>query len=350
MRLESRDAEAMAAIRLNRPLYDFIAGGADDESTVAANLAAWEGVSLSPHVLRDVSAVDTSIELLDSRLSAPVVLSPMGAHRRVHEGGEVAVASAARAAGLCFVQGIAGFCSIEEIGAVGGTNWLQLYWLNDRGIIADLVKRAEAADFSAIVVTVDAPVPSLRLRDKRNDLRDPSYMRFGCLDKYDAQIDRTDGFFYFTSLVDPSIGWDDIEWLAQLTPLPVVVKGVVRPDDAVRALGAGARAVFVSNHGGRQLGRVVATARALPAVREAVGDAATVLVDGGIRGGVDVLSAIGLGATAVGIGRPILFALAALGEEGLAALVDTITSDLRRSMALCGLGGIDQADASLVSL
>jgi 4-hydroxymandelate oxidase len=350
MRLECQEAESVAQGRLTKPLYDFIAGGADDESAVAANSRAWRSAQLLPHVLADVSDVDTSVEIFGRRLAAPLFVSPMGSHRRVDDGGELTTAALARDAGVGFVMGIAGFCAIEEVGEVGGTNWLQLYWLKDRDILADMVARAEASGFAAVCVTVDAAVPSLRLRDKKNDYHDPSYMKHGCLEKYGDQIKRSDGVFYFTSLVDRTISWQDIEWLVGVTKLPVVVKGIIRADDAKRAVDAGARGVFVSNHGGRQLGQVRPTALALRDVADALGGTTELFVDGGVRSATDLLTAVSLGARAAGVGRPVLYALGSFGPVGLAGLFETFKTDLGRIMALCGASRIDQIDRSLTAL
>lgn len=342
MRLSCQSVESLARDRLTRPLFEFIAGGADDESTVRANARTWSTFEVLPRVLVDVSSVGTSSAVLGQPVNVPLIISPMGSHRRVHDEGEQATAAVARDLGAVFVLSVAGFCSIEEIGAVGGSLWLQLYWLSDREVLSDLIRRAEQAGFSAICLTVDSPQPGLRLRDKRNAFTDPPFMKYGSLEQYgDALVTKQPGKpFYFPSLVDRSITWADLEWLLGVTRLPIVLKGIVRPDDALQAAKVGAKGVFVSNHGGRQLGRIQPTAVALREIAAICPNDMELYVDGGVRSGLDMFVALALGARAVGIGRPILYALGCLGKEGLAELLSNLQEDLARTMTLCGTASL----------
>ncbi|MGI5228544.1 alpha-hydroxy acid oxidase [Actinoallomurus sp. CA-142502] len=322
---------------LDPAVFDFFAGGSGDESTLAANTAAWRHVALRPHVLRDVSSVDTRVRVLGDELPAPVCVAPMGYQVLAHPGGEVAVARGARRAGALLTVSSRSSRRIEEVAAEAGPWWFQAYVLRDRGLTRELVRRAAAAGASALALTGDTPYLGRRRRD-----RDPALVPdeiFGV--NFGAGFDR--------ALAEQAadVTYDDIAWLAEISGLPVVVKGVLRGDDARDCAAAGAAGVWVSNHGGRQLDGAVATAAALPEVADAVGDDVEVYADGGIRTGTDVLRALALGARAVFVGRPVLWCLATGGEDAVADHLASLSDDLAHTMGLAGVPTTAAIDRSL---
>jgi 4-hydroxymandelate oxidase len=345
--------EAAARARLERGVYDYIAGGADAELTLADNLAAWSRLRLRPRVLRDVTEVATATSLLGSQVPTPLLVAPMAYHRMAHPDGEAASAAGAAAAGAPYVCSTQATMSVEEVAAAApdAVRWFQVYVVRDRGWTAELVARAAAAGYRALVLTVDVPLLGNRLRDLRNDFRLPTGMApanappAGAARQRELAVDVLAQAGQF----DPGLTPDTIGWLAERSGLPVVVKGVLRGDDAVACLDAGAAGVVVSNHGGRQLDGVVATADALPEVAAAVGDRAEVYVDGGIRRGTDVLKALALGARAVLVGRPVLWALATGGAPGVQQLLSGLATELRLAMALCGAVSLADLTPDLIA-
>ncbi len=330
--------------------YDYYAGGADDEVTLRANEAAWRGIFLLPHVLRDVSHIDCRTTLLGSELAAPILVAPMAAQRLAHPEGEAAMARAAAASGSLMVVSTMATVTLEEIAAAApqAPRWFQFYCHRDRGLSVDLLRRARDAGYQAVVLTVDLPVLGRRRRDEINSFALPDDIG---MVNIAATLQSREGSAlaaYSNAAFDPALTPDDLGWIAEAAGLPVLVKGVLRPDDAVAAVEAGAAGVIVSNHGGRQLDGSVATARALPAVVAAVAGLAPVLVDGGIRGGYDVIKAIAMGAAAVLVGRPILWGLAVDGAAGAAAVIDELVSELRLAMALCGTATLAAIEPDLV--
>ncbi len=331
---------------LPAPCYDYYAGGSGGERTLQKNKHAWRDVWLTPRVLRDVSAVDTGIELLGARLRTPVCVAPTGFHRLGHADGEVATAEGAARAGALFVLSMRSTRRIEDVAAAvaahAGTWWFQVYVLDDRELTAALVSRAAAAGASALVLTADTPVVGRKRRDSEElDISDDDLL---------VNLGHVDDQQQMSQAADLTMA--DIGWLAQVGGgLPVIVKGVLHPDDAVACVAAGAAGVIVSNHGGRQLDQALPTAWALPAVCAAVpGPGAGVYVDGGLRTGLDVLAALALGAQAVFLGRPVLWALACGGAAGVADLLTGLTSDLEHAMALAGAASVTEiAQLRLVS-
>jgi 4-hydroxymandelate oxidase len=344
--------EAAARDRLDGGVYDYIAGGADAERTVADNLAAWSRLRLRPRVLRDVSQVSTATSLLGSPVRVPLLVAPMAYHRMVHPDGEAASAAGAAAAGALYVLSTQATMSVEEVAAAApdAPRWFQVYVVRDRGWTADLVGRAAAAGYRALVLTVDVPLLGNRLRDLRNDFRLPTGLRpanappAGAARQRELDVDVLAQAGQF----DPALTPETIGWLADRSGLPVVVKGVLRGDDAVACVEAGAAGVVVSNHGGRQLDTVVAAADALAEVAAAVGDRVEVYVDGGVRRGTDVLKALALGARAVLVGRPVLWGLAAKGPAGVERVLAGLTAELRLAMALCGVVDVSRLTPDLV--
>ncbi len=342
--------EAAKAV-LTRSAYDYYAGGADDEITLADNVAAWHRVRFLPHVLTDVSAVTTGTTLLGTPLETPILIAPMAAQRLAHPDGERAMARVAAGTGSIMVVSTMATVSLEDVAAEvpRAPLWFQCYVHRDRAFSESLLRRAAAAGYRAVVLTVDLQVVSRRRRDERNHFELPDGVRMENVDVSMKSLHGSALAEYSNVAFDPALTPDDIGWIASVTGLPVIVKGVLRADDAVRATDAGAAAVIVSNHGGRQLDGAVASADALPAVVDAVGDRVPVLVDGGIRGGYDVVKALAIGARAVLVGRPFLWGLAVGGYEGAAAVMAELTGEVRRSLTLAGLTSPAAADRSLLA-
>jgi 4-hydroxymandelate oxidase len=345
--------EAEARQRLARGVYDYVAGGADAELTMAANLAAWTRLTLRPRVLRDVSAVSTATSLLGVPVPTPVVVAPMAYHQMAHPEGEAASAAGAAAAGCCYVLSTQATMSVEDVAAAApdGLRWFQVYVVRDRGWTAELVARAAAAGYRALVLTVDVPLLGNRLRDLRNDFRLPTGLKPANAPPTAAarQRELAGDVIAQVGQFDPGLTFDAVGWLAEASGLPVLVKGVLRGDDALACLDAGAAGVVVSNHGGRQLDTVVATADALAEVVAAVGDRAEVYVDGGVRRGTDLVKALALGARAVLVGRPVFWALVTGGAAGVERLLAGLTAELELAMALCGAPTVADLTPDLVA-
>lgn len=332
-------------------VYDYIAGGSDEESTLADNEAAWRRLRLAPHVLRDVSAVSTEISLFGASLGTPLMVAPLAYQRLAHPGGEEAMARGAAEAGALMCVSTMATASLEDIARAtpGAPKWFQLYVHRDRGLTAEFVRRAESAGYEAIVFTVDLAVLGRRIRDERNRFTLPPGMEMANLRRTVPESEGSALDAYAHEALDPALTYADIEWLRGLSDLPVIVKGVVRADDADAAVRAGAQGIVVSNHGGRQLDTCIATGDALRDVVGAVGHRVPVLVDGGIRNGTDIVKALALGASAVLVGRPVLWALAVDGSDGVARVLDDMRLDLVRAMALCGAASIEELTEDLVA-
>ncbi len=338
-----RALEARARELLRPAVYDYFAGGADDETTVSANQAAWSEIHFRPRVLVDASSVDRGVELLGRRLPSPVALAPTAFHRLAHPDGERATARGA--GGRLMVASAMSTVSIEEIVAAGsGPVWLQLYVFRDRGLSEALVRRAEAAGCTGICLTVDVPVQGNRRRDVRNHFTLPDDIEMANFHGLvQSQLPEGEGsglMRFIGSQFDPTLGWEAVDWLRAVTTLPLILKGIQHPDDGRRAVDTGADAIVVSNHGGRQLDGADATARMLPDVVAAVEGRMPVLVDGGIRSGADVARALALGARAVLVGRPYLWGLAVGGADGVASVLDALDDEFDRTMALLGVTGV----------
>jgi 4-hydroxymandelate oxidase len=330
--------------------YAYYAGGGGDERLLAANRAAWDGWRLHPRVLVDVSAVTTATTVLGQPVVCPVLAAPTALQSLAHPEGEVAMAQGAAEAGALMVLSSLSTRSLEEVaaGAPGGPRWMQVYVLRDRGATAEMVQRAAAAGYGALVLTVDAPVPGLRLRELRGGVHLPHDLELPNLASVTPRAHEGGFMAVVSGEFDPGLTPDTVTWLAGLSELPVVVKGVLRGDDAVRCIEAGAAAVAVSNHGARQLDDGPATADVLPEVVDALSGRGEVYVDGGIRRPGDVAKALCLGARAVLVGRPTLWALATGGADGVAALFDWFGAELGRVMAMCGAPAVDDLGGDLV--
>jgi len=334
------DLQRRARKLLPRNVYDYYAGGSGRERTLRANEKAWRTVWIAPRVLRDVSAVDTTTRLLGTEFATPLCVAPTGFHGLAHRDGELATAAGAAAAGALFVLSTRSTRRIEEVGdvvaAAGGTWWFQVYLMRDRELTAGLVRRAVAAGAAALVLTADTPVVGRKRRDSDEVVSDRDFLvNLGPLGDVTAATQAAD------------VTFADVGWLSEASGgrLPVVVKGVLRGDDASACRAHGAAAVIVSNHGGRQLDGAMPSAAALPEVAGALRNAAgcEVYADGGIRSGEDALAALGLGARAVFLGRPPLWALACGGADGVRSLLAGLTDGLCHAMALAGAASVADA-------
>ena len=338
----------------------YVFAGAGTGDTMAANREAFRRRRIVPRMLRDVEQRDLSTQVLDTAMPAPVMLAPIGVHTIVHPDGELATARAAKELGLTLVASSAAAHTLEEIADVGGPRWFQLYWPNDPEIAESIVGRAEAVGYEAIVVTVDTFIPGWKPRDLQqawlpflegvgnaNYLQDPVFR--SQLDKSPEEDLGAATGHYLSIYVNPSLTWDDLAWLKQRTSLPILIKGVLHPDDAREAQSRGAAGLIVSNHGGRQVDGAIASLDALEPIVDAVGGDMAVLLDSGVRSGSDVFKALALGADAVLVGRPYLWGLALEGEEGVATVLKMLLAELDLTMALSGYVRPDQLDPSALA-
>jgi 4-hydroxymandelate oxidase len=338
-RYEQRSAET-----LPRAAYEYVVGGAGEEISLNEATAAWRTVRFRPRVLRNVDRVDTSTTVLGMPVNAPVLVAPMGFHVACHPGGEAETARGVAAAGGSMVVATRSSTRLETIApALGGPWWFQVYVMRDRGVTREVVLRAARAGASALVLTGDTPYVGIKRRGAGPPITDEQYLA-NVADHLPDGVD-TD----VATTQDASIELDVVRWLAELSGLPVLVKGVLRGDEAVACLDAGAAGVVVSNHGGRQLDRSVPSARALREVVDAVGARGEVLVDGGVRSGEDVLAALALGARAVLVGRPVLWGLAADGAAGVEHVLRAYQEHLAHVMAIAGAAGVDQITRDLIA-
>ena len=343
--------EHEAARRLERVAHDYYRSGSWGEQTVHANVEAWTRLWLRPRCMVDVQRRDASITLLGERLPSPRLVAPTALHRMAHDEGEVATARGAGACGVPMVLSSLSTCTVESVArATRGPVWMQIYISQDRGFTRALAQRAEAAGCRALMVTVDTPVWGVRERDIHNGFRVPDGMRMANLERPGQPTGHT-GRGIGEALgwtIDASLTWKDLEMLREAVQVPILVKGVLRGDDAVQAIEHGAAGVVVSNHGGRQLDGALPTASALPEVVQAVAGRVPVLVDGGIRRGTDMLRAIALGASAVQVGRPVLWGLATAGAEGVERVLRILMDEFSLAMALSGCAKVEQIDPSLL--
>ena len=351
--LSLTDYETLARAKMEPSAWDYYAGAAGDERTLADNAAAYGRIKLVPRVLVDVSTIDPAVTALGTPLSMPIMLAPTAFNRLAHAEGELAASRAAAGAGTLMIASTIATSTLEDIAAAAdGPRWFQLYIYKDRQVTIDLVARAEAAGYRAIVLTVDTPMLGYRERDARNGFRLPEGLgiaNFAGLER-SRNWDAGSSFFaYVHALFDASLTWDTLAWLRSVTKLPILLKGILSSDDARLAVSHGASGIVVSNHGGRQLDDSIATIDALPAIADAVGGEIELFLDGGIRRGADVLKAIALGARAVCIGRPYLWGLAAAGEEGVRGVLDILRREFVLAMALAGCPSVARIDRSLIA-
>ena len=351
------DHEAHARTRLDSNAWAYFSGGAGDESTLRANCSAWGERLLAPRVLQALAGGNTRIELLGRTLAHPIFLAPVAYQRLAHPDGELASAYAAAAQGAGMVLSTQASWPLESIAQAiaadpdRGPLWFQLYIQPDRGFTRELVHRAERAGYDALVLTVDAPASGARDRERRANFHLPAHVSAVNLAGMAMPAQRRlqpGQSALFDDLLASAPTWDDVAWLQSLTRLPVVLKGVLHPNDARQAAVLGVDGVIVSNHGGRTLDTTPATASVLPRIVQAVAGQMPVLVDGGIRRGTDVLKAMALGASAVMVGRPCVYGLANAGASGVAHVLRLLRDELEIAMALCGCRTLAQAGPQLL--
>jgi len=343
------DFESLARERIPRVAFEYISGGAADEITLRWNRESFDRIRLRPQILVDVSKLDTRLTLFGQELPFPILLAPTAYHRLVHPEGELATVKGAGAAGATLIASMLATTTIEEMAkAATQPLWFQTYILKDRGFTRDLVQRAESAGCKALCVTVDSPVVGVRNRDQRAKFSLPPEMERANLKglmRPGGNLRPPEGDIY-TPILDASLTWKEIDWLRSFARTPVLLKGVLNPDDADRAVKAGASGIIVSNHGARNLDTVPATIDVLSEVVEKVAGRIPILMDSGVRRGTDVLKALALGATAVLIGRPYLYGLGVAGSEGVRRIVNILQTEFRIAMALSGRASLQSIDRS----
>ena len=368
------DFRAAARARLPRFLFDYADGGSYAERTLHRNVADLSDIALRQRVLRDVATMDLSTTLFGRKMPLPVALAPIGIAGMYRRRGETLAARAANAHGLPFTLSTVGLCGMEEVRrASDGPLWFQLYVLKDRGFMLDLLAKAKEQGAEALVFTVDMPVPGARYRDAHSGMYGPYAAlrrviqamfrpkwawdvglrgrphRLGNLAPVLGNASGMNDYMgWLGANFDPSIQWRDLEWIRDSWDGPLIVKGILEPDDARSAAALGAQGVVVSNHGGRQLDGVLSSARALPAIADAVGDRLTILADSGVRSGLDVVRMLALGAHGVLLGRVWLYALAACGEAGVTQLLSLIEKEMRVAMTLTGVNAVSKIDQSIL--
>ena len=342
--------ESIAKERLPQPEYDFIAGGAADEITLRRTREVFDAIMLRPRMLVDISAQDLSTTVLGQRIAFPIMVDPAGHHGRAHPDAELATARAAGAAGTVMILSSGSTRSLEEVAkAATGPIWFQQYLYKDRGLTKQMAQRAQEAGYSALCLTLDSTVRAKRERNIRNDYTaapSPNY----------AGLELEETSWRFSSdaprganaLIDRAATWSYLDWLADNTTLPLVVKGIMTGEDARLCVEHGVKGLIVSNHGARQLDTTFASVEVLPEAVEAVDGRAEVYLDGGIRRGTDVLKALALGARAVLIGRPLFWGLAVDGEPGLQAVIQMLHDELEMAMGMCGRPTVHSIDISLL--
>jgi len=369
------DFRRAAQRRLPRFLFDYLDGGADRETTLGRNTRDLQDVALEQRVLRDVSRIDLSTTLFGTRQALPLILGPVGISGMCARRGEVQAARAACSAGIPFTLSTVSICSVEEVAqSCSAPIWFQLYVIRDRGFMRDMLARAKAAKAAALVFTVDMPVPGVRHRDAHSGMSGrfgparrilqsfgkPRWSwdvgllgrphSLGNLAKVLAGRNGLNDYMgWLAANFDPAISWTDLDWLRQAWDGPLIIKGILNPQDARSAVRLGANGIVVSNHGGRQLDAALSSTRALPAIADAIGNDLTVLADSGVRSGLDVIRLLALGARGVLLGRAWAFALAAGGERRVSQMLEMFTREIRIGMALTGVTAVDQIDRSILA-
>jgi 4-hydroxymandelate oxidase len=334
--------EAIARDKLPKMAFGYYASGSDDEVTLGDNRVAFDCIKLLPHYMVGTDGLDTGTIVNGMRLDYPIMIAPMAFMAMAHPDGELAMARAAAHHGTPMILSTMSTYKIEDVAtAADGVKWFQLYVYKDRDVTRALVERAEKAGYSAIALTIDVPVLGRREVDIHNSFHLPPHLSAANLMGEEMRevrrnADDSSLAVYINELWEDNLQWQDLEWLASITDLPIYVKGILRPDDARTALDHGAGGIIVSNHGGRQLDTAPATIDVIGDIAEAVGDQTDILMDGGIRRGTDIIKAIALGAKAVLIGRPMMYSLAYDGEAGANHALDLIQEEFKTAMILCG--------------
>ncbi|TKR66650.1 hypothetical protein L596_022915 [Steinernema carpocapsae] len=354
------DVEKKALPMLPKQVRDYYQGGAEEEATLRRNISAFRKFLIRPHCLRDVSHITTKQVFMmgntEFTVPCPIGIAPSAFHRMAHDDGEKATVKAASRAKTIMILSSLSTTSIEDVAtaANGATLWFQLYVYRDKKVTTRLIERAEQAGYKAIVLTVDAPIFGRRREDQRNAFQLPAHLQMANFLELEAKLTQmpdvttgTSGLWqYAKNLFDESIDWEDLKWLCKASPLPIVVKGVMRGEDALMAIHCGASGILVSNHGGRQLDFAPSTVEVLPEIVKAVDDQVPVFMDGGIRTGNDVFKAMALGAKMVFVGRPALWGLTIGGAEGVNHVMDTLKTELEYTMKLSGFTSIPEIQKS----
>ena len=344
------DFEVLAKAKMPATSWEYVTAGAGDEITVRWNIEAYQRIRLRPRVLVDVSKVDTRVTLLGQEHAFPILLAPVAAHKLMHAEGELATARAAGATGTAMVLSSFSSTSLEDVAAVAKSPlWFQLYVQTDRGFTRELVRRAEAGGYRALCLTVDTPIAGARNRESRANVKLLAMPNLKGIEGVGSVSGIPTGSpDIFKNVFDAAMSWKDVEWLRSFTKIPLILKGVMNPDDADRAAQCGVDGIIVSNHGGRNLDTLPATIDALPMVVDKVAGRLAVFVDGGIRRGTDVLKALALGANAVFIGRPYLYGLGAAGEVGVSKVIGILQREFQMAMMLTGRTNIESIDRSVI--
>ncbi len=341
--------EALARKRVTAMAYDYVAGGTADEITLRRNRDSFDKLLLRPRALVDVSQLNTSTKVFGQSLEFPILLAPTAYHKLMHPRGELATVEGAAPAKTTMIVSSFATTSIEDLAKHSKTTlWFQLYAQPDREFTKDLVQRAEGVGCKALVVTVDTPITPMRDRESRHNFALPAGMQLenlkSLLERSKASAAHRSLTGIYSAVLNPKFTWETVSWLRSFARVPILLKGIVAPEDARLAAENGVEGIIVSNHGGRNLDTSPATIEALPSVIEAVGGRVPVLMDGGIRRGTDVVKALAYGAKAVLVGRPYLYALAARGADGVQHVFEMLRTELEASMALCGVRSIGEID------
>jgi isopentenyl diphosphate isomerase/L-lactate dehydrogenase-like FMN-dependent dehydrogenase len=342
------EIELAAEEKLTKDIYDYYAGGAGDELTLHRNCRAYDRFQLVPQVLSGIQTSDLSVKILGTSLAFPIIGAPMAFQCLGHEDGELATAQALNEMGLVFTCSVLSTISLEEISTkIDGSQWFQIYIFKDREITRDLIRRAESSGYRAIILTVDVPIMGYRERDNRNQFCLPPSIIAANLIKYQGGYKKLSSKSNFSAIkmftdnqFDASLTWKDIDWLKSQTTLPIIIKGILRPSDAVKAIDYGADAIIVSNHGGRQLDSTCSTIEVVSLIAKQVKNRIPVLLDGGIRRGSDILKALAMGADSILLGRPLLWGLSLAGAEGVCEVLKILKRELMETMILCGYSSI----------
>jgi 4-hydroxymandelate oxidase len=343
------DFELLAKAKMAAMSWEYISAGAGDELTLRWNMEAYQRIRLCPRVLTDVSTLDTRVNLFGVEHAFPILLAPTSSQTLTHPEGELATARGAGAANTAMVLSSFSSKSLEDVAAVATSPlWFQLYAQADRGFTRELVQRVEASGYRALCLTVDTPITGARNRETRANVTLPTMPNLKGFKGVINGGQHTGSLEVYSSMLDASLCWKDVEWLSSVAKIPLLVKGVLNPDDADRAVKSGVAGIMVSNHGGRNLDTLPATIDALPQVTDRVAGRVPVLVDGGIRRGTDVLKALAFGASAVLIGRPYLYGLGAAGEAGVTKVINILQRELQMAMVLTGRAKVSDVDRSVI--
>ena len=346
------EQEAEKILPLN--IYNFFAGGAGEELSLKENIASFDKLKLIPRVLKEIDSCNLSTQLLGQDIDFPVLVAPMAFQNLVHRQGEIAVAKAASSHGTIMTVSTLSTSSLKDIKKVSSLSpWFQVYIYKDREITKNLIKQADALNYGAIVLTVDAPFYAKRVRELENPISLESHSQIINLVEAGLKLDKINPSLlpqYLSSLLESNIGWKNIEWIRSLTSLPIILKGILHPDDIQIAIDHKVQGVVLSNHGGRQLDTGITALESLSLIKENTKNEIDILIDGGIRKGIDILKALALGAKAVMVGRPIIWGLTVNGEEGVYQVLDILKKELCIGMALTGITSVMSLDKGIIKI